>query len=101
MMEKLLMKRVLIYDVETKKATNHIQQPNRFDKNQEKSSLEKKERAIRTIHNVSILSKIVESIETLKLTDPQKDGPVVKDAVEKISSIVEEMEVDFKKDYWD
>jgi len=37
----------------------------------------------------------------LKLNDPQKDGPIVKEAVEKISSIVEEMKLEFKKDYWD
>lgn len=96
------MKRVLVYDVETKKVNTRTQRSTDFlDKVSDKNSIEKKQRAIRTINNASTLSKIVESIETLKLNDPQKDGPIVKEAVEKISSIVEEMKLEFKKDYWD
>lgn len=96
------MKRVLVYDVETKKVNTRAQRSTDFlDKASDKNSVEKKQRAIRTINNASALSKIVESIETLKLNDPQKDGPIVKEAVEKISSIVEEMKLEFKKDYWD
>jgi len=96
------MKRVLVYDVEMKKIGNQTRRSTEFlDKSSDKPSAEKKQRAIRTINNASALSKIVESIETLKLNDPQKDGPIVKEAVEKISSIVEEMKLEFKKDYWD
>lgn len=96
------MKRVLVYDVETKRVNTRTQRSTDFlDKTSDKTTTEKKQRAIRTINNASALSKIVESIETLKLNDPQKDGPIVKEAVEKISTIVEEMKLEFKKDYWD
>jgi hypothetical protein len=89
------MKRVIVYDVETKKLDS------KSEIKSDKSLNEKKQRAIRTIHNASTLSKIVKSIERLKLTDPSNDGPVIKEAIEKISSIVEEMKSEFKKDYWD
>lgn len=101
-MERASMKRVFVYDVDMKNMNRHSRRTTEFvDKTTDKSAAEKKQRAIRTINNASVLSKIVESIETLKLNDPQKDGPIVKEAVEKISSIVEEMKLDFKKDYWD
>jgi len=96
------MKRVVVYDVEAKQVNKQsYQMIDQRNKKTDKTLLEKKQRALRTINNASILSKIVESIETLKLTDPQSDGPIVKEAVDKISSIVEEMKLDFKKDYWD
>lgn len=93
-------KRIVIYDVEQRKP--EVKSGN--SDNQRKKdpvAAERRQRALRTIHNASTLSKIVESIESLKLTDPSKDGPVIKEAIDKISTIVEEMKLEFKKDYWE
>ncbi|NBO99903.1 MAG: hypothetical protein EBU90_07210 [Proteobacteria bacterium] len=98
------MKRVIVYDVEQKKpesATKHSEKIQANNTKQESWEKEKRIRAMKTIENASVLSGIVKSIETLKLNDPNEDGQVIKEAVEKISSIVEEMRKDFKKDYWD
>ena len=98
------MKRVVVYDIEKQKLeikSGHSDQIRDSQKKSEKVTSEKKARAFKTIHNATVLSGIVKSIEALKLTDPEKDGPVIKEAIEKISSIVEEMKLDFKKDYWE
>jgi len=98
------MKRIVVYDVEQKKpesVTKHSEKIQTSNKKQETWENEKRRRAMKTIENASVLSGIVKSIETLKLNDPNEDGQVVKEAVEKISTIVEEMRKEFKKDYWD
>jgi hypothetical protein len=96
------MKRVVVYNVEEKKpetSTVHSQKVNQ--QKQDSWDSEKRKRAIKTIENASELSKIVKSIEALKLNDPQTDGYIIKEAVETISNIVEEMKLEFKKDYWE
>jgi len=98
------MKRIVVYDVEQKKPeseTRHSEKLQTSNKKQETWENEKRRRAMKTIENASVLSGIVKSIETLKLNDPNEDGQIVKEAVEKISTIVEEMRKEFKKDYWD
>jgi hypothetical protein len=98
------MKRVVVYDFEQKKpnvASEHSETIKNSKKTQDSWSNEKRRRAMKTIQNAGVLSEIVKSIETLKLNDPGSDGPVIKDAIEKISSIVEEMKLEFKKDYWE
>lgn len=93
------MKRVVIYDVESKKPgvkTAHSNEQKKDD-----LSVARRQRALKTIENASALSKIVKTIESLDLTDPSKDGPVIQDAVNKITTIIEEMKLDFKKDYWE
>ena len=95
-----MMKRIVVYDVEQKKPeikSGHSEQVRESQKKTEKVTSEKKARAFKTIQNATVLSGIVKSIEVLKLNDPDKDGPVIKEAIEKISSIVEEMKLDFKK----
>lgn len=97
------MKRVVVYDVEQKKPqikSGHSDKI-KFQNKKESITSERRSRAFRTIQNASILGEIIKSIENLDLTDPSKDGPVVKDAVNKISTIIEEMKLEFKKDYWE
>lgn len=94
------MKRVIVYNVEPNKAdikTGHSGGKQKKDD----LSIERRQRALKTIENASTLSKIVKTIESLDLTDPSKDGPVIQDAVNKITTIIEEMKLDFKKDYWE
>jgi len=96
------MKRVIVYDYEQKKpnvSSEHSDNLKNSKKNEDVWSVEKRKRAMKTIENAGVLSDIVKSIETLKLKN--SDEPVLQDAVEKISSIVEEMKLDFKKDYWE
>jgi len=98
------MKRVVVYDFEQKKpnASSEHSDSLKSSKNEKDSwTVEKRKRAMKTIHNAGVLSDIVKSIETLKLNDPRADGPVIKEAIEKISSIVQEMKLEFKKDYWE
>ena len=99
------MKRVVVYEVEQKKpdvASGHsdnIREVNNKNNKKDSWTIEKRRRAMKTIENASTLSDIVRSIESLKLTDPTRDGVVIKNAIEKISTIVEEMKQEFKKDY--
>jgi len=98
------MKRVVVYEVEQKKpdvATSHSADIRQSNNKKDSWTVEKRRRAMKTIENASTLSDIVRSIESLKLTDPTKDGIVIKNAIEKISTIVEEMKQEFKKDYWE
>lgn len=98
------MKRVIIYDVEQKPPTVVSQSHNQIREAQNKKdswTAEKKRRALKTIENASVLSDVVKSIELLKLIDPNKDGFLIKNAIEKILTIVEEMKLEFKKDYWE
>jgi len=98
------MKRVVVYDVEQKKptiASGHSDKVKETKNKQDSWALEKRKRAMKVIHNAGILSDIVKSIEHLNLSDPNRDGLVIKEAVEKISTIVEEMKQEFKKDYWE
>lgn len=98
------MKRIIVYDVERKPSagTNRSYNQKREVENKKDSwTIEKRRRAMKTIENASVLSDVVKSIESLKLTDPNKDGLVIKNAIEKISIIVEEMKLEFKKDYWE
>jgi len=97
------MKRVVIYDFEQKKpktSVEHSEDVKNSKKNQDPWSIEKRKRAMKTIENAGVLSDIAKSIKALKLDDPGTDAPVIKEAIEKISSIVEEMKLEFKKDYW-
>jgi hypothetical protein len=98
------MKRVVVYEVEQKKpdvATRRDADIRQSNNKKDSWTVEKRRRAMKTIENASTLSDIVRSIESLKLTDPTRDGIVIKEAVEKISTIVEEMKQEFKKDYWE
>lgn len=98
------MKRVVVYEVEQKKpdvASGHSDNIREANNKKDSWTIEKRRRAMKTIENASTLSDIVRSIESLKLTDPTKDGVVIKNAIEKISTIVEEMKQEFKKDYWE
>ena len=98
------MKRIIVYDVEHKPSagTNRSYNQKREVQNKKDSwTIEKRRRAMKTIENVSVLSDVVKSIESLKLTDPNKDGLIIKNAIDKISIIVEEMKLEFKKDYWE
>lgn len=95
------MKRVVVYDIKENRIENSSAQTKKNVIQNEKTwEVEKRKRAMKTIQNVSDLTKIVESIETLKIKDPNTDGIIVKQVVEKISNIVEEMRLEFKKDYW-
>lgn len=98
------MKRVIVYDVEQTKSeisSAHSDRIQDSQKKQETWSQEKRKRAMKTIENAATLSNVVKSIKEIKLNDPNSDGPVVKEAIDKIASIVEEMKLEFKKDYWD
>ena len=98
------MKRVVIYEVAQKKpgfASGHSDNIKEANNKKDSWTVEKRRRAMKTIENASTLSDIVRSIESLKLTDPTRDGVVIKNAIEKISTIVEEMKQEFKKDYWE
>ena len=98
------MKRVVIYEVEQKQhdvASGHSDNIREANSKKDSWTVEKRRRAMKTIENASTLSDIVRSIESLKLTDPTRDGVVIKNAIEKISTIVEEMKQEFKKDYWE
>lgn len=98
------MKRVIVYDVEQTKSeisSAHSDRIQDSQKKQETWSQEKRKRAMKTIHNAGVLNDIVKSIKEIKLNDPNSDGPVIKEAIDKIASIVEEMKLEFKKDYWD
>ena len=98
------MKRVVIYDVEQKRPPIINSQLNQIKEAQNKKgswTVEKRARAVKTIEYASVLSNIAKSIESLKLIDPNVDGLVVKNVIEKISTIVEEMKLEFKKDYWE
>jgi hypothetical protein len=98
------MKRVVVYEVEQKKpdvASGHSDNIREVNNKKDSWTIEKRRRAMKTIENASTLSDIVRSIESLKLTDPTRDGVVIKNAIEKISTIVEEMKQEFKKDYWE
>ena len=98
------MKRVVIYEVEQKQpdvASGYSDNIREANSKKDSWTVEKRRRAMKTIENASTLSDIVRSIESLKLTDPTRDGVVIKNAIEKISTIVEEMKQEFKKDYWE
>ena len=98
------MKRVVVYEVEQKQpdvASGHSDNIREVNNKKDSWTIEKRRRAMKTIENASTLSDIVRSIESLKLTDPTRDGVVIKNAIEKISTIVEEMKQEFKKDYWE
>lgn len=98
------MKRTIVYDVEQKKpriTPMHSQKIRELQNKSNSKEKERKSRALRTIHNAGVLGEIVKSIGDLKLNDPNAEAPVIKEAIEKISKIVEEMKLDFKKDYWE
>ena len=52
------------------------------------------------IHNASVLNEVVENISSLK-SIKENESPVVKDAVEKLNLIIDELKLNFKKDYWE
>lgn len=99
-----MMKRKIVYDFEQKMhETKHVHSHSLKENKKiiTKKETDRKSRAFRSIHNAGILSEIAKSIGSLKLNDPGSDEPVIKDAIEKISIIIEEMKLDFKKDYWE
>jgi len=98
------MKRTIVYDIEQKRPAivpMHSQKIKELQTQSFQKEKERKSRALRTIYNAGVLGDIVKSIEDLKLNDPKTQEPVLKEAIEKISKIVEEMKLEFKKDYWE
>jgi len=100
------MKRVIVYDVDTTKnrgtASRFYKKEKDNSQNKEAWIIEKRQRALKTINNVSILNDVIKNIKSLKIsTEQQNNDKVLKEAVETIASIVEEMKLEFKKDYWE
>lgn len=100
--------RVIVYEVEnkevknddpnTKKIATYVYQPPQHTDEEKSWVVEKKARAFRNINSISVLNEVVDSMSTLSLE--KNTETVVKEAVKKISSVVEEMKLEFKKDYW-
>jgi len=100
------MKRVIVYDVDTTKncgtASNFYKKEKDNSQNKEAWIIEKRQRALKTINNVSILNEVIKNIKSLKIsTEQQNNGKILKEVVETIALIVEEMKLEFKKDYWE
>jgi len=100
------MKRVIVYDVDTTKncgTASHFYKKEKDNlQNKEAWIIEKRQRALKTINNVSILNEVIKNIKSLKIsTEQQNNGKILKEVVETITLIVEEMKLEFKKDYWE
>lgn len=98
------MKRTYVYDVEQRGpdiVTGHSRKINPIIQKNETWIKEKKTRAVKTIKNAGILSDVVKSFEEIKLNESNVDDERFKDAIKKISSVIEDMRMEFKNDYWE
>lgn len=98
------MKRAYVYDVEVKKPkiiTGHSHQKKESSLKPDSSLQEKKSRALETLKNAGILSDVVKTFEKMKLNDHKDDEEKIKDAINKISTVIDELKSQFKKDYWE
>lgn len=98
------MKRAYVYDVQVKKpeiVTGHSHQKKQSSIKHDLSTQEKKSRAIETLKNAGILSEVVKTFEKMKLNDRKDDEEKIKDAINKISTVIDELKSQFKKDYWE
>ena len=93
-------KRVVVYDIENAKPNIKTGHSNQITK-KDPDVTERRRRALKKIENASELGKIIATIQSLNLSNPLKDGPLIQESVEKISLIIEDLKSDFKKEYWE
>jgi len=93
--------KIIIYEVEQIKKEVQVPKKSSFSSDKKEAwMIEKKNRAFKMIHNASVLNEVVENISSLK-SIKENESPVVKDAVEKLNLIIDELKLNFKKDYWE